>query len=264
MTTTSIEKTSLTVASIATAMLLGICTPARAFMFGTTGIQFDADTTVNFTFDQSHGMYQSSLWVAQSQGGLTGYSNVSRLFYEIKSSDNGREDEWKGTAGNTVFPDKGAAGQNFTFLKDEVYALLLWSDTGSGRQFEQYVSSSTFMNSPEWFAADSRFRRSECLAAGCQQSVFGDFNLNYGSTDSFSASNSGIGPEVFQTVTVAQLAQGTKISFDDGGGGDADFQDFSVTAQLAPEPIALFGTILGIGALGAARAQRKRRRQLEK
>jgi hypothetical protein len=61
-----------------------------------------------------------------------------------------------------------------------------------------------------------------------------------------------------------QLAQGTKISFDDGGGGDADFQDFSVRAQLAPEPVTLFGTLLGIGALGTARAQRKRHLQTKK
>ncbi|MGL5065099.1 MAG: PEP-CTERM sorting domain-containing protein [Microcoleus sp.] len=264
MTAQSINKTSLTIASLTTAILLGICSPARAFMFGTTGIQFDEDTTVRFTFDQSHGIYQSSLWVAQSQTEVAGYTNVSRLFYEIKSSDNGRENEWKGTAGNTVFPDKGAAGQNFTFLKGQVYALLLWSDTGSGRQFEQYVSSSTFMNSPEWFAADSRFRRLECLAAGCQQAVFGDFNLSYDAPGSFSASNGGVGPEEFQAVTMAQLARGTKISFDDGGGQDADFQDFSVTAQLAPEPVTLFGTLLGIGALGAARTQRKRHRQARK
>lgn len=264
MTTTSIEKTSLTIASIVTAMLLSICTPVRAFMFGTTGIQFDEDTTVRFTFDRSHGMYQSSLWVAQSQSGVAGYSNVSRLFYEIKSSDNGPADEWKGTAGNTVFPDKGSAGQNFTFLKDQVYALLLWSDTGSGRQFEEYVSSSTFMNSAQWFAADSRFQRWQCFAVGCQQAVFGDFNLSYGQAQSFSATNGGIGPEEFQSVTMAQLAQGTKISFDDGGGNDKDFQDFSVEAQVAPEPMTLFGTLLGLGALGAVRTQRKRHRQPEK
>lgn len=255
---TSGKKTSWTIGSIVATILLGVCTPARAFMFGTTGIQFDEDTTVRFTFDESHGIYQSSLWVAQAQSGNTGYSNISRLFYEIKSSDNGPADEWKGTAGNTVFPNNGSAGQNFTFLKGQLYALLLWSDTGSGLQFEQYVSSSTFMNSPEWFAANSRFRRAECLAAGCQQAVFGDFNLNYGSTESFSANNGGVGPEGFQSLTMAQLVQGTKISFDDGGGDDADFQDFSVGAQLAPEPVTLFGTLLGIGALGAARAQRKR------
>lgn len=260
---TSTKRTSLTIASITT-ILLSICTPVRAFTFGTTGIQFDRDTTVRFTFDESHGLYQSSLWVAQSQSGVAGYSNISRLFYEIKSSDNGPADEWKGTAGNTVFPNSGSAGQSFTFLGGQVYALLLWSDTGSGRQFEQYVSSSTFMNSPEWFAADSRFRRLECLAAGCQQAVFGDFNLNYGSTESFSANNGGIGADGFRSVTMDQLAQGTKISFDDGGGGDADFQDFSVRAQLAPEPITLFGTLMGIGALGAARAQRKRHLQTKK
>jgi len=256
-TSTFVKKTSFTVASLVTTILLGISAPAQAFMFGTSGIQFDQDTTVNFTFDQSHGAYQSSLWVAQGQSENTGYSNIASLFYEVKPSDNGSENDSKGTFGNAVTSNNGSMDQTFRFLKDQVYALLLWSDSGTGRQFEQYASSSTFMNSPEWWAATSQFRRSECLVAGCQQAVFGDFSLNYNSTAPFSAVNGGRSLEQFSSVTMAQLLQGIKISFDDGGNGnDVDFQDFSVTAQAVPEPISVLGTILGIGALGAARAKK--------
>lgn len=264
-TLTLVKKTSFTVASLATTILLSICTPVRAFTFGTTGIQFDRDTNIKFTFDQSHGNYQSSLWVAQAQSGNTGYTNIARLFYELKPSDNGDADEWKGTFGSGVTSNDGSITQTFTFLQDQVYALLLWSDSGTGQQYEQYVSSSTFMNSPEWFAAGTQFRREDCLVAGCQQAVFGDFKLDYSSNDSFTNINGGKGPDQYSSVTMAQLAQGTKISFDDvGGGNDVDFQDFSVSAELAPEPVTVFGTMLGLGALAAARRKKKRGQQTEK
>ncbi|MEG4507839.1 PEP-CTERM sorting domain-containing protein [Microcoleus sp. F6_B4] len=265
-TLTLVKKTSFTVASLATTMLLSICPPVRAFMFGTSGIQFEQDTNINFTFDQSHGSYQSSLWVAQAQSGNTGYTNIARLFYETKPSDNGGANEWKGSFGNAVTSENGSITQTVTFLQDRMYALLLWSDTGSGKPLEEYVSSSTFMNSPQWWAASTLFRRDDCLVAGCQQAVFGDFKLNYNSTDSFTNINGGKGPEQFSSLTKAQLAQGTKISFDDvGGGNDRDFQDFTVSAELVsepvPEPVAVFGTVLGIGALAAARRKTKRGQQ---
>ena len=110
-TSTLVKKTSFTVASLVTTILLGISAPARAFMFGTSGIQFDRDTIVDFTFDQSHGSYQSSLWVAQGQSGNTGYSNISRLFYEVKPSDNGSENDSKGTFGNAVTSNNGSIDQ---------------------------------------------------------------------------------------------------------------------------------------------------------
>jgi hypothetical protein len=91
------------------------------------------------------------------------------------------------------------------------------------------------------------------------------FNLDYGSNQSFATVNGGNGPEQFSSLTIAQLAVGSKISFDDGGrGNDLDFEDFSVNAQLAPEPVTVFGTILGIGALGVARSKKKRSQQPEK
>jgi len=303
-TLTLVKKTSFTVASLATTILLSICTPVRAFMFGTSGIQFDRDTSINFTFDQSHGGYQSSLWVAQDPLKDNGYTNIARLFYETKPSDNGSADDWKGSFGRAVTSENGSITQTFKFLENQTYALLLWSDTGTGKQFEQYASSSTFMNSPEWFAAGTQFRRNECLVAGCQQAVFGDFKLDYSSNDSFTNINGGKGPEQYSLLTMAQLAQGTKISFDDAGGNDLDFQDFTVSAQLgpepvklltmaqraqgtkissgivegndrdfqdftvsaelAPEPVTVFGTILGLGALAAARSKKKRQQQPEK
>jgi hypothetical protein len=269
-------------------------------MFGTSGIQFDRDTNINFTFQTSRGAYQSSLWVAQADSDNTDYSSIARLFYEIQPSDNGSADEWKGTFGTAVTSDNGSITQTFTFLQDEIYALLLWSDIGNGEEFGEYVSSSTFMNSPEWRADDNGFRRDECLVTGCQQAVFGNFMLDYNSNGSFTNMNGGNGPEQYSSVTMTQLAQGIQISFDDAGANDQDFQDFNVSAQLGPEtmpqqaqrrrisldrpgnvikfdqstassqlaprpvpevvpePVTVLGTILGIGAMAAARRKKKR------
>ncbi|MBW3585985.1 MAG: PEP-CTERM sorting domain-containing protein [Cyanobacteria bacterium 0813] len=268
-TLTLVKKTSFTVVSLATTMLLSICTPVRAFMFGTDGIQFDRDTNINFTFDQSYGSYQSSLWVAQAQSANTGYTNIARLFYETTPSDNGSVNNSKGTFGNAVTSENGSITQTFTFLQDQIYALLLWSDTGTGQPLEQYVSSTSFMNGPEWFAAGSKFQRDDCLVGGCQQAVFGDFRLDDNSTDSFTNINGGNGPGQYSLLTMVQLAQGTKISFDDAqAGNEVDFKDFTVSAELAvepvPEPVTVFGTMLGIGAVAAARGKKKRRQQSEK
>lgn len=256
-TLTLVKKTSFAVSSLAATLVLSICTPARAFMFGTSGIQFDEDTSVNFTFNNSQGLYQSSLWVAQADPKNTGYINISSLFNETKPSDNGSANNGKGTFGNAVTSKDGAITQTFTFLKDEIYALLLWSDTGTGKPLEQFVSSSTFMNSTVWFAADSKFRRIDCLATGCQQAVFGDFKLNYESNDPFSTVNNGKSPEEFKSATTEQLAKGTTVSFDDGQKvNEVDFQQFTVSAQVVPEPMSVLGTILGIGALGVARSKK--------
>ena len=163
------------------------------------------------------------------------------------------------------------------------------------------------MNSPEWWAADTDFRRDECPVTGCQQAVFGNFMLDYNSNGSFTNMNGGNGPEQYSFVTMTQLAQGIQISFDDAGANDQDFQDFTVSAELAPEtmtqqaqrrrisfdvspgnhiefhqstasdelaprpvpervpePVTVFGTILGIGAMAEARRKKKRGQQREK
>src|SRR4028118_2273077 len=103
-TLTLVKKTSFKVASLATTILLSICTPARAFMFGTSGIQFDRDTNINFTFQSSHGAYKSSLWVAQAESENTGYNSIARLFYETQPSDNRRASERKGLLGTAATP----------------------------------------------------------------------------------------------------------------------------------------------------------------
>ena len=216
---------ALTATAAATA-LLGAGSPAQAFSFGTNGITFDQNTDVTFNFKESHGMYISSLGIYSVNDSVT--SLVHTLFSETKSSDNGDQNEWKGSLGNTVL---GSGTGAFTFLANQVYTLGL----NSGSSGTVYSTSA--------------------LNTGTQQAVFGGASLwtalGKETTNTFQAAGS-------YTNGAASLSNGgTLISFDDrGGGNDADFQDFTVSAQAVPEPITMTGLAIGFGGLVAARRRR--------
>ncbi len=216
---------ALTATAVATA-LLGAGTPAQAFSFGTNGITFQQDTDVNFKFQESHGAFTSSLGIYSVKNSTT--SLISTLFSETKSSDNGGENEWKGSLGNTVL---GSGSAVFKFLANQVYTLGLSSgDDGT-------VYSTSALNS------------------GRQQAVFGGSglwnSLGKETTSVFQAAGQ-------YTDGVSSLRSGgTLISFDDrGNANDKDFQDFTVSAEAVPEPITMTGLALGLGGLVAARRRR--------
>lgn len=220
----------LTATAAATAML-GAAAPAHAFSFGTNGISFKEDTSVNFNFKESHGMYTSSLGIYDVNGFTL--SKVADLFSETKSSDNGSANEWKGTLGNTVLGSGTAA---FTFLANKVYTLGL----SSGDDGMVYSTSGLNLN---------------VASTGSQQAVFGGAPLwsalGKETTNSFQAAGN------FTDGASSLFGGGTTISFDDrGNGNDADFQDFTVSAEAVPEPITMTGLALGFGGLVAARRRR--------
>ncbi|MEG4317763.1 MULTISPECIES: PEP-CTERM sorting domain-containing protein [unclassified Microcoleus] len=220
---------ALTATAAATA-LLGAGSPAQAFSFGTNGITFGKNTDVMFNFKESHGMYTSSLGIYEVNGSAK--SLVSTLFSETKSSDNGRENEWKGSLGNTVL---GSGSAVFTFLANQVYTLGLNSG-GNGTVYSTSALNTDF--------------------AGSQQAVFGAalplWNaLGRETTNTFQAAGS------YTNGTGSVFNGGTLISFDDrGNGNEADFQDFTVSAEAVPEPITMTGLALGLGGLVAARRRR--------
>ena len=221
---------ALTATAAATA-LFGASAPAQAFSFGTNGITFKEDTSVNFNFKESHGMYVSSLGIYNVNGFTL--AKVADLFSETKSSDNGRDNEWKGTLGNTVLGSGSAA---FTFLANQVYTLGL----SSGSDGMVYSTSGLNLN---------------VASTGSQQAVFGGASLwnalGKETTNSFQAAGN------FTDGTSSLFNGGTLISFDDrGNGNDADFQDFTVSAEAVPEPMTMTGLALGLGGLVAARRRR--------
>lgn len=220
---------SLIATAAATALLGTLSTAADAASFGTNGISFDEDTTVKFTFFESHGAFQSALSIFEVGEGSV-LTPMSVLFEEIKPSDNGAANEWKGTFGNTVV---GSQSVKFTFLAGKSYTLGLTTPaTASG-----FVYSTTALNIPL-----------------SQQAVFGDPGtllpeLNLGSTDALDT------PEFF---IEGDLASGpVLISLDDrGNGNDIDFQDFTITAEAVPEPATLAGLGMVIGSLVVSRRRR--------
>jgi hypothetical protein len=217
---------ALTATAAATA-LFSAAAPAQAATFGTGGISFATNTSVKFSFRETHGMNVSSLGIYEVNGTLT--SLVAPLFAETKKSDNGRQNEWKGTLGNTVL---GSGEVVFTFLANQIYTLGL--DSGS----QGTVFSTSGLNS-----------------RGRQQAVFGDTSL--GNALSLEATNT-FQAAAQHTNGLSNLFNGgALISFDDrGNGNDADFQDFTVAAEAVPEPMTMTGLALGLGGLVAARRRR--------
>jgi len=224
---------ALTATAAATA-LLGVSAPAQAFSFGTNGITFTQNTDVRFNFKESHGGYTSSLGIYSVNDSVT--SLVSTLFSETKSSDNSDQNEWKGSLGNTVL---GSGSVVFTFLANQIYTLGLSSLYNGASAGTVYSTSALNTGS-----------------GGSQQAVFGGASslwnaLGRDTTNTFGAAGQ------FTDGTASLSNGGTLISFDDrGGGNDADFQDFTVSAEAVPEPITMTGLALGLGGLVAARRRR--------
>jgi hypothetical protein len=220
---------ALTATAAATA-LFGATAPAQAASFGTGGISFATDQEVNFTFVGTQGAFKSTLGIYEVNNSKL--TPVQTLFQEIKASDNGPANEWKGTLGNTVL---GSGKVAFTFLANKIYTLGLISVGGAGSK----VYSTSALNS-----------------GGTQQAVFGGVSLftalNPETTNTFQAAGQ------FTNGLGALFNGGTVISFDDRGNEiDKDFQDFTVAAEAVPEPMTMTGLALGLGGLVAARRRRR-------
>lgn len=221
---------ALTATAAATA-LFGAGAPAQAASFGTNGITFGQNQDVQFKFNESHGAFTSSLAIYEVNGFTL--TNVANLFSETKSSDNGGASDWKGTLGDTVL---GSGSAVFTFLANKVYTLGLSSDNGM-----VYSTSGLNLN---------------VASTGSQQAIFGPSSslwnaLDKETTATFQAAGQ------FTNGLNSLFNGGTLIGFDDrGNSNDADFQDFTVSAEAVPEPMTMTGLALGLGGLVAARRRR--------
>lgn len=236
------QSMAITAATAMTAATLGLtAAPARAFTFGTGGIQFDQDTRVDFSFIESHGGYTSSLSIFKVLGSNV-LEEAATLFAETKSADNSAANEWQGTCGNTV-PNCTAS---FLFQKGVTYTLGLssgWAGT---------VYSTTALNPANWNPSN-------------QQAVFGS-NLHWGTGVDGKISRYG-------TINLANVASYTSanpfsgpvtIAFDDtGNNNDRDFNDFVITAQASSTSVPEPATLAGLGVVGAGLLA-ARRRQLAK
>lgn len=227
----------LTAAATVSTALLSVSAPAQAFSFGTGGVSFDTDTTVDFTFNQSNGAYTSSLGVYEVNGSVA--SLVSNLFWETKQSNNGGDNGWLGTFGNAVTSSTGLNKASFTFLANKVYSLGLTSNFNGSYVNTVYTTSGL-----------------NTASGSSQQAVFNSFGSTGSDGTTFNGANAGN----YQSAN--PFASAVRIGIDDrGNGNDKDFQDFTFTAASAttvPEPLTMGGMLLGSAGLAVARRLRRR------
>ena len=216
-----------TAAATATA-LLSFSDPAQAsFSFGTSEIKFTQNTTVNFSFVKSQGANISKLGIYDANKNL-----LSSLFEEKDRSDLGsgtaaQQSGWLGTAANIA----GATKVSFTFLANQVYSLGLHNQGWSG----SWTRFSTTSLNPD------KLQHTVFGSAGGAEGVAVSGASNYQASNPFAKG-------------------GTLISFEDTkGGGDRDFNDFTVTAEAVPEPFTMSGLGLGLGGLALARRRRNQK-----
>jgi len=213
---------SIGLASIAA---LAVAPAAQAgSLFGNTGIMFEEDTTLKFTFEEAHGKYTSSLGV------FSGGSLIKNLFVESKSSD-AEAKPWASTCGGA---DSAVASctATFDFAAGVMYTLGLSPSVGDS------------------FSTDSLNDDSE------QRAVFSTDPISFGDDEEALKDFADYKGDFF-----ASLADGVFVGIDDGGnGGDQDFQDFVVSVSYAdttsvPEP----ASALALIAVGAASLKLRRR-----
>mgnify|MGYP006269374251 CR=1 FL=1 len=240
----------LTVAA-ATALFGAISTPAQAASlnagesFGTNGILFAEDTTVDFGFISTQGSFKSNLKIFE------GSTAVFDLFAEKNRWDGGNTtsatntNDWLGTSSNIVDPST----KSFTFKAGKTYSLGLESWGWNGNWVAKApVSSTTAQNT-----------NGEQHAKFFAASDIRDLNnpLSY-SRKTDLGNGAGLSTDPLASLGV--------ISFEDTlfGDSDKDYNDFMVTATArrvnasVPEP----ATLAGIALVGSSLVFSRRRRSV--
>ncbi|MGD1713318.1 PEP-CTERM sorting domain-containing protein [Dapis sp. BLCC M172] len=239
-------KTKLSILLTAIAGGVVSAMPAQAFSFGTNGIMFYEDTTLEFELLQTYGGYKSDLRVYEAidvdnDGIVDRLLGGELLFEEYKASDDAAGptsapgSDPLGTAGNAVVGSPG----RFTFEGGKTYTLGVenygyWQNKEIENPYYPTVYSTTGLN-PD----------------GMQRAVFG--STGGSEKAGFNASLYTEGDPFGGWVA---------LSFDDAGNDDdKDYQDFTFRATVVkstPEPATLAG--LGIVAGGMFLSRRKKQK----
>lgn len=258
---------SLTAVATGATALLGFSASAQAFSFGTSGISFEQDTTVDFTFFDSHGANLSTLNVYQLDSSNKP-SLVQTLFKEIRSSDNpakGDLTEWQGTFGGSVagadaqydksgnLVNYGSKTQQVTFKANQTYTLGLVNFKDNAYRGTVFASSMLNLNSDPKHLQSTDGTHTQQTLFGPEDSLLKVLDLKR----TTAVANPG------QYTSGNPFAGNVLIAFDDrGNNNDRDFQDYILTARAAapasvPEPASLAGVVLVAGAMAFSRRRPK-------
>lgn len=228
------------VAVAAMTALVSVCAPAQAFSFlGTTSnadgsFSFAKDTKVQFDFFASHGAFKSDFFVYNPTA--TTEKNTT-LFSEFQAKDPGsnNKNDSKGTCPTSVKP----CTNTFTFAKGVSYFFGLTA-LNSKNKAEGTVFTGDKTTSSKDAATAETFK----FVNGGEKFVY---YTNYVHAQPLDKRAS-------QEISVAPGT--TLIAVNDSWSGDADYNDFIVTAKSVPEP-GTIGALLGVGALGFMGRRRK-------
>ncbi len=241
-------KTKLSILLTAIAGGVVSAMPAQAFSFGTGGISFDEDTTLEFEVLQTYGRYRTDLRLYEVVDGEI-FADLGILFGEVQAADNMVWDpvdqryeptnDPLGTAGNAVV----GSPTTFTFEAGKEYSLGIVN----------YHFSQPNGLDPQY--ARSTFYSTTALNEdGMQRAVFG--------------STGGIETGGFNAFMYADgnpFGSYLNISFDDGGNNDdKDYQDFTFRAKVlemesTPEPATLAGLGIVAGGMFLSRSRKKQK-----
>ncbi len=230
---------SLTAAAAASAVA-SFSTPALAASltssnFGVGGLKFDTDTTVQFDFLESHGMWQTAIGVYLKDTNTL----VSTLFAEdLKASDPGTNDtlgDWKGSPGVAV----SKSTTTFNFLAGVEYQFGI-------RQYDP--ATPNVVNAPYSLGNDAN--KAKFVYGGSYT-----YNLQ-GPT--WIKNYPGQTP---QTATRSVGPGQVLIAMEDGL--DEDYNDFIIKAEAVkvPEPSTALA-LLGAGVAGLLGARRRRHSEI--
>jgi len=247
------KQTLLTTAAAATALFGMASAPAQAFSFGNGGMTFGADTTVDFSFMESHGYFKGKLGVLGPAGTKT-YLGINENKFSDTDTSAG---EWKGTCGIAVT----TCTDSFTFKAGQTYSMFL--DSWGATRLNTTVYSTTAKNTGSQVVKGVSYNFGQQVKFFDDLTVLNDPKISSGST------KPGQGSLNSKLVTTAGLANADPfaktilMAFEDQGQGvHTDYNDFLVTAKArtpvasVPEPATLAGLGLVAGALAFSRRRR--------
>jgi hypothetical protein len=245
-------------AAITTALVsMAAVAPAKAASFGTDGIMFNEDTTIEFDFGESGGLFRSDLAVYELDAdGNPMVSSGYNIFSEVQAHDAGNGNKWiKNSQGEWVYnPDWADLNMNapigscgitvldcttqFTFEAGKQYTLGLFSYHRTSGSLKTISYSDTELASMREGGADTNG----------QLFLFGSWGSP---TDTKAFANAN---DYAEGYSILNGMEDLLIGIDDSGNkDDADYNDFKIIARKldvasTPEPTVLLG--LGVVAGG--------------